>query len=97
MKNLLSPAVNRSDLRLNYNKNVFGRGSARGPRWESSSRRSPRPRESDGEGIPGYLLPIILPSRLGTKRSLIIQVVTVAQHRLLLIMCDVFFVVESGA
>jgi len=37
VKNLLSPAVNRGDLRrLNYNKTVFGRGSASDPRWESS-------------------------------------------------------------
>ena len=32
VKNLLSPAVNRGDLlRLNYNKTVFGRGSALNP------------------------------------------------------------------
>jgi len=32
MKHLLSPAVNRSDLRrLNYNKTIFGQGSAADP------------------------------------------------------------------
>jgi len=39
VKNLLLPAVNRSDLlRLNHNKTVFGLGSTRTPlgRWESS-------------------------------------------------------------
>jgi len=50
MKNLLSPAVNRGDLRrLNYNKTVFGRGSTRTPLGELTM-LSQTP-ESDEEGI----------------------------------------------
>jgi len=70
VKNLLSPAVNRSDLRrLNYNKTIFGRGAPPGPRCESS-RRCPRPHRV-GWGA-GYFLPVLLPFRLGAQERLVL-------------------------
>jgi len=57
VKNLLSSAVNRSDLlRLNYNKTVFWPGLRNGSCWKSS-RCSSRPPHRTGTG---YLLPIPL-------------------------------------
>jgi len=50
VKNLLSPAVNRGNLRrLNYNKTIFGRGSAPDPA-RSAHNALPVPRV-DEEGI----------------------------------------------
>jgi len=51
VKNLLSPAVKRGDLwRLNYNKIIFGRGSAADPAERELTTLSQTP-ESDEEGI----------------------------------------------
>ena len=61
VKNLLSPAVNKSDLWiLNYDKTIFGRGSARTP-WESFNLH-PQSRMRRG-----YFLSIFLPFRFGTQ------------------------------
>jgi len=70
VKNLRSPAVNRSDLRrLNYNKNNFGRGSASDPA-ERAHDALPDP-GSDEEGI---LPPHSPPFRLMGKGRLVLRV-----------------------
>jgi len=51
VKNLLSPAVNRSDLwRINYNKTIFGRGSVPDPAGRAHDALSLPAPESDEEG-----------------------------------------------
>ena len=66
MKNLLSPVVNRGDLRrLDYNKTIFGRNFAPDPTTRAHY-ALPDPR-----GVTG-LLPILLPTLLGTKGRLVL-------------------------
>jgi len=68
VKNLLSPAVNGSDLRrLNYNKTIFGQCSALDPAGRAHD-ALPDP-ESNEEGI---FPPIVLHFRLGTQGRLVL-------------------------
>jgi len=69
VKNLLSLAVNRGDLRkLNYNKTVFGRGSA--PDLAGRAHGAvPDTIESYKEGI---FPPHSPPSRIGTQGRLVL-------------------------
>ena len=68
VKNFLSPAANRSDLRrLSYNKTIFGRGSARTQLAESMT-LSQTPESDEEESY----LPILLPFRFGTQGCLVL-------------------------
>jgi len=68
VKNLLSPAVNKSDLRrLNYNKTIFGRSSAPDPAIGELTSLSQTP-ESDEEGILPPHSPPLLPRGLSALR-----------------------------
>jgi len=70
VKNLLSPAVNRSDLRrLNYSKTILGRNFARTPLGEVKTLSQTNRKSRIGRR---YLLPILLPSRLRAKGRLVI-------------------------